>query len=167
MCELRDSSTVSQIYKISLYLLLLEEVFEKTWPPATLAIYQRLLTPPLPLKCTFCPLFPLWEPFLRMQTWGSMCLGDHLDWIHDWTLLRPLYKLLRFWRQVPRATHLENNAQDKPRLVCTFPCLLTLPPTSLECSASFLGLSLPFVFRASFWTNINTHTNNPALECIY
>ena len=34
----------------------------------------------------------------RTHPWESQVCWDHLDWICDWTLLRPLYKLLRFWR---------------------------------------------------------------------
>ena len=35
-------------------------------------------------------------------------------------------------------------------LVSKFPCLLNLPPTNLEQSASFCGLSLPSVYRGQF-----------------
>lgn len=39
----------------------------------------------------------------------------------------------------------------KTSLVCTFPCLLSLPPTNLECSASFLSHSVPSMYRVWFW----------------
>lgn len=46
-----------------------------------------------------------------------------------------------------KSTHLEA-AQGKPH--SKFPCLLNLPSTSLEWSASFLSLSLPFAYRGQF-----------------
>ena len=110
-------------------------------PPGT--VNQRHLAPHLSLECTSCPLVPCWEPCLRIHPWQSMCFGDHLNRIDDLTPLRPLYELLRFWNQVPRVTHLAMNAQDKPRQVCEFSCILPLPPEHLWSSASSLSLSLP------------------------
>ena len=54
---------------------------------------------------------------------------------------------LRFWRWVQRSTRLW---VAKTSLVCKFRCLLNLPPTNLEWSASFFHLSLPSVFGGQF-----------------
>ena len=94
-------------------------------PPAT--INQKYLAPRLSLECTSCPVVPPWEPCLRIHPWQNMCFGDHLNRIDDLTPLRPLYELLRCCNQVPRVTHLAMDAQDKPRQVCEFRCILTLP----------------------------------------
>lgn len=62
--------------------------------------HQRLLNPSLP-----CP----WNlPSASGSHCGSqlqgrrlkraMCCWDHLDGVQDWTVLRPLFRLLRFWR---------------------------------------------------------------------
>lgn len=64
---------------------------------------------------------------------------DFLNWIHDSTQLKPLYKHVRFRGQVQRSTCL-SAAQDKPR---KFPSILYLPPINLKWSAFFSGLSPP------------------------
>lgn len=48
---------------------------------------------------------PRWQPFSRMQPLRQWCCGDHLDCLQDWTLLRPRYKLLRFWQACVEITH--------------------------------------------------------------
>ena len=50
---------------------------------------------------------------LRTQAWESICCWDHLDSTHDWTLLRPLYKLLWF-RPEGMAVCSSCANQDKP-----------------------------------------------------
>ena len=40
--------------------------------------------------------------------------------------------------------------RPKTSLICKFSCFLNLPPVHLECSASFLGLSLPSTYESQF-----------------
>lgn len=65
--------------------------------------------------------------------------------------VRPQYKPLGFLQWVQRSTH-PVATQDKPH-TCKFFCLLKLPPTNLECSASFFGLFLPSVYGSNFRFN--------------
>ena len=44
----------------------------------------------------------------------AMCNWDHLDNMRNWTLLRPLYKLLWFWQQVLRSTCLVAGVSSLP-----------------------------------------------------
>lgn len=120
------------------------------WPMSqwTWAIGGSLPSPCKPsLECAFCRLFPQPKPFER-----TMCCWDYLDSIPDWTLLKPHYRLLRLW-QMGRSTHLQ---PPKTSLVCTFPCLLNLPPINLEWLASFfspcncLGASYRFHLKNSW-----------------
>lgn len=49
------------------------------------------------LRALTCPPFPQWAvPRMKLERTGCCC-WDHLDRICDWTQLKPLHKLLRFW----------------------------------------------------------------------
>ena len=74
---------------------------------------------------------------------NKMC-WDHLL-IHGLNQLRSLYKLLRFWKLITVIYF----SYGLLSLVCKFPCLLKLPPTSLKWPASFFGHSLPSVYETS------------------
>lgn len=71
-----------------------------------------------------------------------MCCWDHLDWVGDWILLRPLCELLRFCWVAQRSMQL---MMRKTSLPGKLPCLFSLPPTNLDCSNSFFSVSLPSV----------------------
>ena len=53
---------------------------------------------PLSLECTFClplcsqKLLPGYS--LKIEMWYS----DYLNWVHEWSPLRPVYINLRFWK---------------------------------------------------------------------
>ena len=101
---------------------------------------------PLPVLGMYVlPTFPQWEPFSRMWPWEKMC-ENHLGGLHDWTLLRPVYKLLRFWR-----VGVEIYSPSKKSHICKFPCLLTLPPTSLEWLPLSSFCLCPLCTGASLW----------------
>lgn len=78
-----------------------------------------------------------------------MCYWYHLDIICNWTQLKYLSKLLRFWGWGKDLLVL---GMLKTNLACEFPCLL-LRAISLEWSASFFILSLSSMYRASLPTN--------------
>ena len=105
------------------FLRVLEEIIERTWLLVDWWPGSRQLEAPYPFPCL---LFPYYQPFQGHRLKRVRCYWAHLDSICDWTQLSPLYKLLRFW------------LPPKTSLICKFSCLLNLPPTNLECSASFL-----------------------------
>ena len=65
------------------------------WPSNWTRAIRGSSPTPLSLECEFCPLFPQWELFQGHNFERARCCWDHLDWRHDWTLLRPLYKLFK------------------------------------------------------------------------
>ena len=68
-----------------------------SWPISWTQAVRSSSPLPLSLKCVFCTLFPQWKP----PPGGldrTMCYWDYLGGIRDWTPLRPLCKLLRFWQ---------------------------------------------------------------------
>lgn len=80
----------------------------------------------------FCPLYPLWEPFSRMQPLESNVLlrpsGLYMS-------LNPVKASINFKilaRQLWRSTHFVA-IRDQP---CKFPCLLNLTYSNLEWPAS-------------------------------
>lgn len=92
------------------------------------------------------PTATKWGPFQGQSLERAVCCWNHLDSIHDWTLLKPLHKLLRFWGWMQKSSHL---VAPKPSLMCQFPCLLHPPPTYLEWLPLF-GLSLSSMYRDMF-----------------
>lgn len=79
----------------------------------------------------------------------DFCYWDHLDW----TPLKPLYKLLRFWEQVQRSTYL-TVAQDKPStFVLLFIKLATLLWSLFARCVQVQFHILPGELQR-FWTNI-------------
>lgn len=123
---------------------------------------QRLLTALLPLKSTFCPPFPQWEPFPRTQPWESNMLLERLHSICDLTHLRLLYKLFRFWPAGAEILQL-----PKTSFVCSFPCLSNCLLTTLEGSASFSDLSSPSYIGPSFQTNQRSGLVFPGNTTVY
>ena len=81
----------------------LNEVIDSMWPPHGPGGNQRL---DLGNQRLFTPHPPSVE--CMPQTFW-----DHWDPVHDWTQLRPLYKLLRFWWVGVGDTHFATT-QDKP-----------------------------------------------------
>ena len=67
------------------------------WSVSWTQAIRRSSLPPLSSECTFCPLFPQWGCSEGLSLERALCGWDHLDGAHDWTQLRPLYKILRFW----------------------------------------------------------------------
>lgn len=51
----------------------------------------------------------------------AMCYWDHLDGIHDWNQLKPLYKFIRLWQEGTEILILQ---LPKTSLMYKFPCLL-------------------------------------------
>ena len=78
---------------------------------------------------------------------GAMCYWDGLDRVHDWTQLSPLSKLKIL---VGRCKELLVLRLPKTTFVGKFLCLLNMPPTNLEWSASFFGLFLPSSYGGQF-----------------
>lgn len=78
----------------------------------------------------------------------EMCYCDYLDWVPDWTQLRPVYELGRFWWM--GAKNLLVLRQPNTSLVNKFPCLLNLSPANPECPAFIFSLSLPCLSRDWF-----------------
>lgn len=79
----------------------------------------------------------------------AVCLGDYLDSVCEWILLRPFYKLLNFvglmGRSCPQAA--------KEKLPRKFPCFLSLPPPSVE------GLVfLPSLLTLRIWRLVSDFT---------
>lgn len=91
----------------------------------------------------------------------AICCWDDLNSMCDWTQLRLLHILLRFW--LGRCEDPLIVQQHRTSLICKFPCLINLLLTNLDWAASFLILSLPPLRRGqfqisfeelpSFWTN--------------
>lgn len=113
----------------------------------------RQLKSPYPLLCpwnvhstwVFCSQKPPQVCNLKTMITG----WDHLDCVGVWTLLRCLYKLLRFWWQVKRSTGLP---APKTSLICNLPCLVKLPPAHLGGGVHvFLDLPFPSAYWALVW----------------
>ena len=134
---------------------MLEEFIKRTWPPIDSQSGPRQLEVSHPLPCP-CKVYSTQVPsthhshsqscFKDAALREQCVIWDHLDGICDWTQLRPLYTLLNSGGQGWRA-HL---VATKFSLVCKFPCLLNLPRTNLEWSASFFSLSLPSMYGGRF-----------------
>lgn len=84
---------------------------------------------PLSLECAFYPPFPWLELFLGCRLERERCRWDHLDSTCDWASLRPLCKLLRFWRS---GVEIYLSCGVHTNFLCKFPCLLHLPPANLD-----------------------------------
>lgn len=97
----------------------------------------NLFTPPLSLECS-AHHSPSRRCFQGCRCEKAICCWDHLDSIHRWSQLRPLYTLLSLWQQLLRSICSEV-AQDK--LVCKTAYLLDPSPTNLAWPTSFFGLS--------------------------
>lgn len=112
----------------------------------------RLLTHPLhlSLKCSFCPLFPYWEPLQGCSSERVLCYWDDPDCINDQISLWFLKKHLKRCGWVQRCTHCAV-AQEKPPMWAL--CLLILPPINLEWSASFFISSCPYGDSFEFYLN--------------
>ena len=95
-------------------------------------------SPTSPVLGMYLPLaVPQWSRFQGHSLERVRC-WNHLDSICDWTQLRPLYKLVRFWQAGGRSPWL---VVPKTSLVRKFPGLSHLPPPHLE----WLPLSLIFL----------------------
>lgn len=84
----------------------------------------------------------------------SLCCWDHLDWTCD---------CLRFWRAGPEIYCL---VATQTSLIDKFPCLLNLPSTNLEWSASSLASSFPLCMGASLRTtaaSVHVEVNAPTM----
>lgn len=69
------------------------------WPMSWTWAVRGSAPPLLPSpEHTFCPPFLQREQFQGHSLERVSCCWDHLDSVRDWTQLRPLYNLLRFWR---------------------------------------------------------------------
>ena len=125
---------------------MLEEVIERTWLPVVPWGgwgNLRLLSPSPVLG------IPLTVPTLRAgckdTSMRESCVVETIWTIYVTKQLRPPYKPLRFWQA--GAYSFSSCGHPRTSLICKFPCLLNLPPTNLEWSASFFGLSLPYAYR--------------------
>ena len=67
------------------------------WPVSWALAFWGSSSPPLSWECKFCPWFPQQELYSGSQYWDSNVLLNHMYWIYDWTSLRVLRKLSRFW----------------------------------------------------------------------
>lgn len=110
---------------------MLEEVIERTWPPAdplaasgqSEALNPRL---PWPWHVHSAHLFPQWEPFSNLQAWvKAMWCWDLLDSMQDRTQLRPLCKLFKI--SADGCRDLLVSQPPKASLVSKFFCFLNLP----------------------------------------
>lgn len=123
-----------------------------TWLPVDLRAGPGQSESPHPLPCPWnvrCPLFPQWELFQRHSLGRAGFCWDHLDGMCDWAQLRPLYiNSEDSGRWVRRSTYLVA-AQDTKKVRMNFPLLLK-PAIYQSGHASFLGLSLPSVYRGQF-----------------
>ena len=130
---------------------LLEEVTVRMWPlvdlwaepgwseaPPHLPILGMNILPTLSQCSKNCHLDKV------RYCWG------HLNGIHDWTQIRPLGKISRFWQGIEIYLPF---SRPKTSLSCKFLCLWQLPAANLEWSASFFSLSLSST--VSFQTNTN------------
>ena len=137
---------------------LLKEVIKWIWLQVDPRAESRLLTPSF-LECPFdIPTPELFQPRLRYceTTWVE-CMTE--------PRVQALWKLSDLGVWVWRSPHLI----PQPSLVCQFPYLLKLPPTSLEWSASFLASFMPSVYWSQFgvspgklsrlWANMNTFSH--------
>lgn len=104
------------------------------------AIWGPSPAPPI-LECMFCPQFPQWELFQGCSLKRVRCRHNHMDGIGDWTQLRSLYELLRFW-WAGASVDIYSFVVPRTSLVYEFSRLLKLPPTNLEWPASFFSFSL-------------------------
>lgn len=103
---------------------------------------------PDPLSCSwnlYLLAFLLPEAAPRIQPWNRNMVLKLSGWVRNWTLLRSLYKLSRFWQV---GTEINSSYSCSRQASCKFLCLLNLPPTNLGWPASFFGLSLPSVYWA-------------------
>ena len=104
---------------------------------------RRLLTPPV-LEMYIPPILLALGASSRMWLWESRTLLRPSDGIHHWTPLRPLYKLLRFWRAGAEILW-------RPRQASYVSSLVVKPATYQSgVAVSFFGLFLPSEYGASF-----------------
>lgn len=126
-------------------------IITKMWPPVDLWTGSWQSEVPHPLPCPWNVASAFFPCSPRLPQGHSleilMWCWDRLDGICEPIQLRVLYKLLSFGRQVQRSTVF---VPLKTSLVYKFPCLLNLPPTNLEWTASFLSLSLPSLYGGQF-----------------
>lgn len=112
--------------------LLLEEVIQRTW----LLVYRWAIggssQPPCPWSVHSVHHPHGGSHFQGHSLERIRCYWTHLDWEHDWTHLRPLYKF-KVLGVVLRTTQLAS----KRSFACKFPCLSKLLPTDLQRPASF------------------------------
>lgn len=97
---------------------------------------QRLLIPSQSLEYMLCPLFPWWEWFQGQSLKRISCCWHHLDGTCDWTLLRPLYKLLRLWQMGGETSSSSSCPWQTLYINSLF--LFKPPPTYLEWLGPFL-----------------------------
>lgn len=102
---------------------------------------EALHPPPLSLEYMLCLCVPQWELFQGCSLKRVRCRHNHMDGIGDWTQLRSLYELLRFW-WAGASVDIYSFVVPRTSLVYEFSRLLKLPPTNLEWPASFFSFSL-------------------------
>lgn len=119
-----------------------EQQIEMTWPPAALRTGPGQTEVPHSLPCVWSIRFPMFCTGSRFRVnslWRVRYCWDSLDWICEWTQLRPLCQFVRSNRGVQGSQHLAP-AQDK--LIYNYSCFLNLPAPYLEWSAALFGHSL-------------------------
>ena len=128
------------------------------WPTSWTQAIKGSSPPPPSLECTFCPPFPQWKPFQGHNLKRVMCCWDHLDNMWDWTQLRFLYKLVRFW-QTGVEIYSSCGYLRQASYVRKFSCFFKRPLTNLEWSASFLVSSGP-LWLPCMGANFRFHLGN-------
>lgn len=69
-----------------------------SWPMNWTQTIEGSSSPSQSFGHTFCPPFLWLESLHEWSLEKAMCCCEHLDSVHGWDPLKPLYKLLRFWK---------------------------------------------------------------------
>lgn len=109
----------------------------------------NLLSTPLSLVWMLCQLFPQQELFQGRSLERAMCCWDHLDWIHDCTQVRPLYKFKILAGGCGSTSH----AATSTALLCKFTYLLNWSPTTWSVPPLSLAFHFPLCMGPSFQIN--------------
>ena len=124
-----------------------------SWPKGWMWAIGGFSFTPCPWNLHYAHCSHSGSHFQRCRLEKITCCWDDLDGKHDRTRLRPLDKLkiLEGWCRNLLILWL-----PKINLVFEFPCLLDLPPTSLEWSASYFSLSQPSVYGDQFQNSLGS-----------
>ena len=115
------------------------------WPSIWTPAVRDFSPPSLFLEYKFYPPFSQLKLFSKVQTWETMALlrpsGLNM-WLNSVKSSIQTFKIL-----VGRFRDFLTLQLPKTSLLCTFPCLLNLPPINLGWSSSFSDLFLPSMYN--------------------